>query len=95
MKMRVIHEDKRSIEFSVEDIDISVLQILQSFLFKDERVKNVAFRQTHPVLKTMNFWVEVSKDDPRKIITKACKRAIEEVNNLKDEISAALEGKEE
>lgn len=92
MKIQVIHEDKKSIEFSVEDIDISILQILQSFLFKDERVRNVAFRQTHPILKTINFWIEVSKGDPRKIIVEACKKAIEEVNHLKDEISAALEG---
>ena len=91
MKMHVIHEDKRSIEFSVEDVDVSVLQILQSFLFKDERVRNVAFRRTHPVLKSMNFWVEVSKGNPRKIIVEACKKAIEEVNHLKEEISAALE----
>jgi len=92
MKIKMVHKDRKSVEFTMEGIDVSILQILQSFLFKDGRVRNVAFRQSHPILKTTSFWVEVSKGDPEEVIIEACKKAIEEVDDLKKEILASLEG---
>lgn len=92
MKIQIIYEDEKSIEFLVDDVDISIFQILQHFLFKDETVKNAAFKQAHPILKNVSFWLEVSKGDPREILIKACNRAIEEINTLKGEILAVLEG---
>jgi DNA-directed RNA polymerase subunit L len=93
MELRVLREDKRTIEFALKDVDISVLHILQKVLFEDPKVLNVSFRQEHPITKTFFFYVEVSKGNPRKVMMEGCKRASTLVNKFKEEFLNVLEVK--
>ena len=91
MKLRVLREDKRTIEFTLKDVDLSVLHILQKVLFEDPKVLNVGFRQEHPITKTFLFYIEVSRGNPRKVMLKGCKRASALINKFKEELLNVLE----
>ena len=90
LELKVIHENSKSIEFEVKDLDVSVLYILQKILYEDKRVAMAAFKQSHPVLKNITFWLEVNEGNPREILVEACKKAVFLINNFKGEIVKAL-----
>ncbi|MFN4336925.1 MAG: RpoL/Rpb11 RNA polymerase subunit family protein [Candidatus Nitrosocaldus sp.] len=88
----LIERDEKGITVKVKDEDISILNILQYEIAKEESVDVVGVAQRHYLIPEYEFRVSMkSKDeDPFNIIALAVRRSLDKVGAIKEEVSSKI-----
>ena len=87
MKVSVVRSSRDLLELSLEDVDLSLLQILQKELFNDKRVTFAAYKRSHPLEKRFFLVLRVREGNPKDVLLDAiasAKTNVSEVSKIVD-----------
>lgn len=86
----MVRASRDLLELAIEDIDLSLLQILQKELLSDNRVLFAAYRRPHPLEKKYFLVVRVKEGDPRGVLINAINSAREKISRVSKVIDEKL-----
>lgn len=91
-EVSLIERDEKGITIKVKDEDISILNILQSEIAKEDSVDIVGVAQRHYLIPEYEFRVSMKdKDgDPFNIMAVAVRRSLDKVRAMKEEVSSKI-----
>ena len=92
MNMDIVQRTEDSMEFMVEGIDISVLQVIQHELMKDDSVEFAAYRRSHPLERKYFFIVKTKEGSPEEALLRAIDAASKVADVMGREIFDVLLG---
>jgi DNA-directed RNA polymerase subunit L len=91
MKINILNEEKKRMEFEIEGESHTLCNILRQELLNDDNVKVAVYRITHPLLKTPHFLIETNgSETPREALVKAAKRIIKTNEKFVEAFSSAF-----
>ncbi|MGQ9718594.1 MAG: RpoL/Rpb11 RNA polymerase subunit family protein [Nitrososphaerales archaeon] len=82
MEIKVLSSSERALLVDIEDEDISILEIIQHELLKDDRVVFAGWAQRHPLLKRINMRVQTKATEPLKVLISGSSKASEKASEL-------------
>ncbi len=91
-EVSLIERDEKGVTIKVKDEDISILNILQYEIAKQEGVDVVGVAQRHYLIPEYEFRVSMkSKDeDPLNMISIAVRRSLDKIRAMKEEVSSKV-----
>ncbi|MGB9748811.1 MAG: DNA-directed RNA polymerase subunit L [Candidatus Woesearchaeota archaeon] len=91
MKINILNEEKKRMEFEIEGESHTLCNMLKNELLNDENVKIAIYRINHPLLKTPRFLVETNGNEtPREALVKAAKRILKTNEKFAEVFSSAF-----
>jgi len=90
MEIKVLSSSEKAILVDIEDEDISILEIIQHELLKDDRVVFAGWAQRHPLLKRINMRVQTKTTEPVKVLISGSSKASEKASELISEAKRIL-----
>ena len=88
MKIKILDETKKRIEFEIEGENHTLCNILREVLWEDSHVKTAVYRMGHPLVKLPRMLVETDgSETPREALVKAAKSVLK----LNESFSKAFE----
>lgn len=91
MKIKILNEEKKRMEFEIEGESHTLCNMLRSELLNDENVKIAVYRISHPLLKVPRFLIETNgSETPREALVKAAKRIIKTNEKFAEAFSSAF-----
>ncbi|MFP3208153.1 MAG: RpoL/Rpb11 RNA polymerase subunit family protein [Nitrososphaeria archaeon] len=90
MLVKPIRREGNQLELLLEDVDMSLLQILQLELLSDDKVEFAAYRRSHPLERKYFLVVRAKDGAPKDALLRALKRARERTSALLGALSAGL-----
>lgn len=83
--MKIIKENERELEFVVENEKPTIFMLLKEELDKDPDVLMAAWREDHPLLKNIYFYVRTNNKNPRSAILEALERILKRISDFEKE----------
>jgi DNA-directed RNA polymerase subunit L len=90
LKVGVVRSSRDLLEVVLEDLDLSILQILQKELFSDDRVTFAAYKRPHPLEKKYYLVLRVREGNPKEVLVEAIKSARDKVAEISKTVSRSL-----
>lgn len=82
MQIKILEQDKRSIEFELTDITDTLIYPLMDQLLDDSKVDIASHTLVHPELDKTKIYVRVKEGKPETVIKKALKDLEKEFQGL-------------
>ena len=78
MEIKILVNEKNTLEMDMSDVDQSLVQLLAEKLCQDKDVEFASFKVEHPVIGNPKLYVRTKKGDPAKLV-------LEKLDELKKE----------
>lgn len=83
--MKITKENERELEFVVENDKPTIFMLLKEELDKDPDVAFSAWKEDHPLLKNIYFYVRTKSKNPRSVILEAINRVLKRISEFEKE----------
>lgn len=92
MEVSLIERDEKGVTIKVREEDISILNILQYEIAKQEIVDIVGVAQRHYLIPEYEFRVSMKSkdDDPFNTISIAVRRSLDKIRAMKEEVNSKI-----
>ncbi|MEM1689329.1 MAG: RpoL/Rpb11 RNA polymerase subunit family protein [Candidatus Hadarchaeales archaeon] len=90
MEVEVVEKEEKKRVLKVTGTDHTIMNLLCSELHSDEDVVFAAYREDHPLTKTITFYIQTSGKTPEKAIKDAIARIQRQIDEFEEKFKKAL-----
>ncbi|MBI5227776.1 hypothetical protein HY988_04275 [Candidatus Micrarchaeota archaeon] len=83
MEVKILVNEKNTLEMELFDIDQSLAQLLAEKLSAEKSVDFAAFKMEHPIVANPKIIVKMKKGDPEKLVLEKLEEIKKEVTDFK------------
>jgi DNA-directed RNA polymerase II subunit RPB11 len=84
MDVEVLEKVEKRRKMKITGADHTVMNLLCSELHNDENVVFAAYREEHPLTKTITFFIETSEKTPERAISEAISRIQKQIGEVEE-----------
>ncbi len=90
MEVKILNNEKKLIEFEVQDCEQAILQHIVEKLNKNSNVEFAAYRLDHPLLSSPTMIVQTKKGDALDFVLEELELLSKDFVDLKKQLKSAL-----
>ncbi len=90
MDVEVLEKVEKRRTMRITGSDHTVMNLLCSELHNDENVVFAAYREEHPLTKTITFFIETSEKTPERAISEAVSRIQKQIDEVEEKFKKAV-----
>ena len=90
MKLKYLVEEKNHIEFEIEDEEYSIPSVLKDILLENPEVEFATYIIGHPSRDPPKMILKTKKEDAKKVLKEAIKKAISDFEAIEKALSKSL-----
>lgn len=87
MSIRILNQEKNSIEIDLGDVDLSVPQLIVERLYTSPDVEFVAHKRDHPIIGTPCLILRTKKGNPVELLVETLEGMQKDIRDFKKQFS--------